>query len=62
MIEALEREVGREEKLRAFVREAMAAGKAIDAGAEVYRVEDVQAWLDRLARDPHTARPKAWRK
>ena len=62
MIEALEREVGREEKLRAFVREAVAAGKAIDAGADVYRAEDVHAWLDRLARDPRAARPKPWRK
>lgn len=62
MIEALEREVGREERVRAFVREAIAAGKAIDAGADVYAADEVHAWLDRLARDPRAARPKPWRK
>jgi len=43
MIEALEREVGREERVRAFVREAIAAGKAIDAGADVYAADEVHA-------------------
>ena len=62
MVEALEREVSREERLRAFVREAMDADAAIEAGAEVYGAEDVHAWLERLARNPKTARPKPWRK
>ena len=62
MVEALEREVAREERMREFVREAMAADAGVEEGAAVYRAEDVHAWLDRLARNPKTARPKPWRK
>lgn len=62
MIEALEREVTREERTRAFVQEALASDAAIDAGENVYRAEDVHVWLERLAKDGRTARPKAWRK
>ena len=62
MIEALEREVTREERMQSFVREAMAADAEIEAGAEVYRAEDVHAWLDRLAHKLKTAPPKPWRK
>lgn len=49
MLEALERGIAREERMREFVREAMAADAGIDTGAEVYRAEDVHAWLERLA-------------
>ena len=62
MLEALEREVMREERIQDFVREALAADTAIDTGAAVYRAEDVHAWLDRLARDGTAARPRPWRK
>lgn len=62
MIEALEREVAREERVQAFVREAGAADAAIDAGQQVYRAEDVHAWLERLATKPKAARPKPWRR
>ncbi|MHB8471425.1 MAG: CopG family ribbon-helix-helix protein [Gammaproteobacteria bacterium] len=62
MIEALEREVLREERLRTFVKEAQAADAAITGGAEVYRAEEVHLWLDRLARNRKVARPKPWRK
>lgn len=62
MIEALEREVAREERMRAFVREALASDAAIEAGAEVYRAEDVHAWLERLARNPKAPHPRPWRK
>jgi predicted transcriptional regulator len=62
MVEALEREVSREERLRAFVREALDADAAIEAGAEVYGADDVHAWLERLAKNPKAARPKPWRK
>ena len=48
MIEALQREVAREERMQAFVREALAADAEIEAGAVVYRAEDVHDWLDRL--------------
>ncbi|BAU47486.1 CopG family transcriptional regulator [Sulfurifustis variabilis] len=62
MVEALEREVAREERMREFVREAIAADTAVEEGAAVYRAEDVHAWLDRLARHRKAPRPKAWRR
>ncbi len=62
MIEALQREVAREEQMQAFLREALASEAAIAAGASVYRAEDVHAWLERLARNSKAARPKPWRK
>jgi len=62
MIEALQREVAREESIRAFVREALASDAAVEAGAKVYQAEDVHAWLGRLAKNPKAQRPKPWRK
>jgi len=62
MVAALEREVAREERMREFVREALAADTGVEEGAAVYRAEDVHAWLERLARNPKAVRPKAWRR
>lgn len=62
MVEAIEREVDRAERYRQFVKDALAADKAIDAGADVYAAEDVHAWLERLARDGKAVRPKPWRR
>ena len=62
MIAAVEREVERAERMRAFVREAHAADRAIDAGAPVYAAKDVHAWMARLARNPRAAKPKPWRR
>jgi predicted transcriptional regulator len=62
MVEALEREVVREERMREFVREALAADIGVEEGAAVYRAKDVHAWLERLPRNPKAARPKAWRR
>ena len=62
MVEALEREVIREERLRSFVKEAQASDAAITAGAAVYRADEVHVWLDRLARHRKAARPKPWHK
>lgn len=61
MVEAIEREVQREERYRAFVKEALAADLGIEKGAPVYAAEDVHAWLERLATDANAARPGAWR-
>ena len=61
MVQALEREVAREEQTRDFVREALAAKADIDAGGPVYRAEDVHAWLERLAKGEKAPRPKPWR-
>lgn len=62
MVDALEREVAREERMRDFVRDALAADAAIEKGAAVYRAEDVHAWLGRLATNGKAARPRPWRK
>ena len=61
MIEALERQTAREERMEQFVREALEADRDIDAGAEVYAAGDVHAWLGRLARGEKAPRPKPWR-
>ena len=62
MIDALERQVSREERMEAFVQEALAADRDVDAGGEVYAAEDVHAWLDRLASGETPRRPKPWRR
>ena len=61
MLAAVEREVERGERMRAFIREAQTADRAIDAGKSVYAAEDVHAWIEKLARNPKSARPKPWR-
>jgi predicted transcriptional regulator len=60
MIEALEREVAREERMQKFVREAMESDADVESGGGVYRAEDVHAWMERLAKDRSAARPKKW--
>ena len=57
MVEALEREIAREERVRDFVREAVAADKSIENGADIYLSNDVHAWMERLARNPKAPRP-----
>lgn len=61
MVEAIEREVQREERYRAFVKEALAADLGIGKGAPVYAADDVHAWLERLTADASAPRPNAWR-
>ena len=60
MIDALEREVAREERTRKFVREALASDAAVESGGNEYRAEDVQAWLEKLAKKRKATRPKPW--
>jgi predicted transcriptional regulator len=62
MVQALEREATREERMRQFVREAMVSDAAADAGAPVYRADDVYAWMERRARGEKPPLPKPWRK
>ena len=62
MLEALEREVAREEKLAAFVAEALESDANIDAGADVYCAEDVHTWIRRLASKEQAGRPEPSRK
>jgi len=61
MLDALERQTTRDEKMEDFLREARAAGKEVEAGGDVFAADDVHDWLDRLARGVGGARPKPWR-
>jgi predicted transcriptional regulator len=62
IVEAIERHTAYEERMRAFVREALEADAEIERGGAVYRAEDVHAWLERLAEGKKTPRPKPWRR
>ena len=62
IIEAVERYTAYEEQMRNLVEEALAADADIERTGEVYRAEDVHAWLSRLARDPVAGRPAPWRR
>lgn len=62
MLEAIERHTTREERMREFVKEALAADRAMERGGEMYASADVHAWLERLASGKKAARPKPWRK
>lgn len=62
MVEALERQIAREEAMASFVQEALDSDKAIGEGDAVFRADDVHAWLDRLARGEKARDPKPWRR
>jgi predicted transcriptional regulator len=62
IVEAVERHAAYEEQLRSLVKEALAADSEIEKTGEVYRAEDVHAWMRRLAVSDSAARPKPWRK
>jgi predicted transcriptional regulator len=62
ILEAIERHAEQQERMEAFVKEALAAGVEIDEKDEVYRSDDVHAWIERLARGEKPAPPKPWRK
>ncbi len=62
IIEAVERHAAYEEQMRSLVREAMAADAEIELTGEVYRAEDVHAWMGRLAKGHVSDRPKPWRR
>lgn len=62
ILEAVERHADYEEQMRSLVKEALEADAEIERTAEVYRAEDVHAWMDRLACSQPSARPKSWRR
>jgi predicted transcriptional regulator len=62
IVEAVERHAEREERVQSFVREALAADADIERTGEVYKAEDVHAWLGRLSKGRKTPRPKPWRR
>ncbi|MFO1378678.1 MAG: hypothetical protein U1F14_16940 [Steroidobacteraceae bacterium] len=63
ILEAVERQTAYEEQMRSLVKEAIAADLEIEKTGEVYRAEDVHAWMERLVAEPGVAvRPKPWRR
>jgi predicted transcriptional regulator len=62
MVEAIEREIEREERMRAFVKDAQRADRAMDRAGGAYAAEDVHRWLEQIARGRKAARPKPWRR
>jgi predicted transcriptional regulator len=62
ILEAVERHADYEEQMRSLVKEALAADAEIEKSGEVYRAEDVHAWMTRLASEESAARPKPWRR
>ena len=58
IVEAVERHVAYEEQMRSLVKEALAADADIERIGEVYRAEDVHAWVAALSRGDPAARPK----
>lgn len=49
MVDALERQIERDEKRRSFMEDALAAAADIDAGGPVYAMEDVAAYIQEKA-------------
>jgi predicted transcriptional regulator len=62
ILEAVERHADYEEQMRSLVKEAIDADAEINRTGEVYRADDVHAWLTRLAQATATDRPKPWRR
>jgi predicted transcriptional regulator len=62
IVEAVERHTNYEEQMRSLVKEALAADSEIDKTGEVYRADDVHAWMKRLATGESAPRPKPWRR
>ena len=62
IVEAIERHAAYEEQMRDLIREAIEADAEIERTGEVYRAEDVHAWMQRLARDPAATPPKPWQR
>jgi predicted transcriptional regulator len=62
IVEAVERHAAYEEQMRDLVKEALGADAEIERTGEVYRAEDVHAWMGRLARGASVARPKPWQR
>jgi predicted DNA-binding protein len=62
IVEAVERHADYEEQMRSLAKEALGADTDIERIGEIYRAEDVHAWMTRLANGDAAARPKPWRR
>jgi hypothetical protein len=58
----VERCVAYEEQMRSLVKEALTADAHIERTGEVYRAEDVHAWMGRLTGTSTAPRPKPWQR
>ena len=62
IVEAVERHATYEEQMRSLVKEAIHADADIERTGEVYRADDVHAWMERLTLEGSADRPKPWRR
>ena len=62
IVEGVERYAAYEEQIRRLVKEAIASDAQIQRLGEVYRADDVHAWMQRLAQGESAARPKPWQR
>jgi len=62
MVEAVQRHTAYEEQMQNLAAEALAADEDIERTGEVYRAEDVHAWMTKLATTGSRTRPKPWRR
>jgi predicted transcriptional regulator len=61
IIDAIERQVGYEERLRELVRDAREADAELERLRELYSAADVDGWLARHEAGGSAPRPGAWR-
>lgn len=62
IVEAVERHTAAEERMQQFVADALAADADIERTGEVFRADEVHAWVERLAAGRKAPRPKPWRR
>ncbi len=62
ILEAVERHADYEEQMRSLLEAAIEADEEIERTGEVYRADEVHAWVERLASGPASDRPKPWRR
>ncbi len=62
ILQAVESHTAYEEQLRNLVKEAMVADLDMERTGEMYRAEDVHAWMTRLGAEGTAPRPKPWRR
>jgi predicted transcriptional regulator len=62
IVEGVERYAAYEEQMRRLVKDAIASEAQTQRLAEVYRADDVHAWIQRLAQGESAVRPKPWQR
>jgi predicted transcriptional regulator len=62
IVEGISRYAACQEQLRELIKEARDADDEIERIGEIYRADDVHAWLERLASGEPATRPKPWQR